>query len=77
MSKYIIFYPSDLDIKDEPKDTVLWEVKYKLHDSILGLPDIIGNLLKQEMTKTYPLSFWHKEFVNMKDRKSTRLNSSH
>lgn len=65
MSKYIIFYPSDLDMKDEPKETVLWEVKYKLHDSILGLPDILTNLLKQEMTKTYPLSFWHNEFVNM------------
>jgi len=32
MDKYTIFFPSDVDLSDKVKDTVLWKAKYKLHD---------------------------------------------
>ena len=37
MKKYILFSPKDIDQNDEPKDSVLWEVKYKVHQTIQGL----------------------------------------
>ena len=65
MNNYIIFYPKDIDANDEPKNTVLWEVKYNVHESILGLPDYILSLLKQEQKEAYPLEKWHYEFTNL------------
>jgi hypothetical protein len=65
MNNYIIFYPKDIDNNDEPKDTVLWEVKYNVHESMLGLPDHILSLLKEEHKQAYPLEKWHHELTNL------------
>lgn len=65
MNNYIIFYPKDIDSNDEPKDTVLWEVKYHLHSSMLGLPDYILSLLEEEQKVALPLTKWHYEFSQL------------
>jgi hypothetical protein len=65
MNHYIIFYPKDIDYNDEPKETVLWEVKYNADSSIIELPDYILNLLQSEQKEAYPINKWHDEFTNL------------
>ena len=65
MNHYIIFYPKDIDYNDEPKETVLWEVKYNADNIIIELPDHILKLLQSEQKEAYPINKWHDEFTNL------------
>ena len=65
MNHYIIFYPKDIDYNDEPKETVLWEVKYHTHSGMIGLPDYLLSLLQAEQKEAYPIGKWHSEFTNL------------
>lgn len=64
MKKYILFYPSDTDDSDDPKDTILWEVKYKVQQSIISLPIDILSVLDEEQPPL-PLSRWEDEFQKL------------
>jgi hypothetical protein len=62
MKKYIVFYPKDVDHNDDPNDSVLWDVKYKVHQTISGLPEYIHDLLETMCSEPFPLNRWKKEF---------------
>lgn len=62
MKKYILFSPRDIDLSDQPSDTVLWEVKYKVHQTIVGLPEEILDVLDESKSAPLPLKKWHEEF---------------
>jgi len=63
MKKYILFSPKDIDQNDEPKDSVLWEVKYKVHQTIQGLPKEVLDVLDDSKSTPLPCKKWHEEFI--------------
>jgi hypothetical protein len=65
MKKYILFSPKDIDLNDEPKDSVLWEVKYKVHQTISGLPKEILDALDDSKSTPLPCKKWNEEFVEL------------
>ena len=46
MSKYTIFFPSDVDLSDKVKDTILWQAKYKLQDESYVTADFVDKINK-------------------------------
>lgn len=63
MKKYILFSPKDIDQNDEPKDSVLWEVKYKVHQTIQGLPKEVLDVLDDSKSTPLPCKKWHEELI--------------
>jgi hypothetical protein len=57
MSKYIVFYPADVDISDKVKDTVLWKAKYKLQDESYVPADFV-NKINTTNDPPLPMSHW-------------------
>lgn len=57
MSKYTIFFPSDVDISDQVKDTVLWKSKYKLLDETY-VPSEFVEKIKATNDPPLPMSHW-------------------
>ena len=66
MKRYILFYPTDTDDSDDPKDTILWEVKYKVQQSIISLPIEILNVLDEDHPPL-PLNQWAKDFQELNE----------
>jgi hypothetical protein len=69
MSKAILFTPSEYKINNEPDKYTLWQVHYKLHDSIKfvnnetnTIPTDILKLIDVELAESLPLDKWEEEF---------------
>ena len=56
MSKYTIFFPSDVDLSDKVKDTILWQAKYKLQDENYVTADFVDKI---NSTNDPPLPMTH------------------
>ena len=56
MSKYTIFFPSDVDLSDKVKDTILWQAKYKLQDESYVTADFVDKI---NSTNDPPLPMTH------------------
>lgn len=65
MKKFILFTPQDIDYSDDPPDTVLWQVKLKIVENILNLPEDICSMLQSSDTAAFPLKKWQEEFDNI------------
>lgn len=57
MSKYIIFFPSDVDASENIKDTVLWKAKYKLQDESYVPADFV-NKINTTNDPPLPMTHW-------------------
>ncbi len=69
MSKTILFCPSEYKIRDEPDKFTLWQVHYKLHDSIKfvnketnSIPSNVLDLIDVDISESLPLNKWEEEF---------------
>lgn len=65
MKRYILFTPQDFDYSDNPSDTVLWQVKLKVYENILDLPDVSSSMLKTPENLALPLCKWQEDFENI------------
>lgn len=65
MKRYILFTPHDFDYSDNPSDTVLWQVKLKVYENILDLPDVLSLMLNTPEDFALPLCKWQEDFENI------------
>jgi hypothetical protein len=57
MDKYTLFFPSDIDLSDKVKDTVLWKAKYKLHDESY-VPVSFIDKINSANDPSLPMTHW-------------------
>ena len=65
MKKFILFTAKDLDYSDSPPDTVLWQIKLKIVENILDLPQDVCKLLQNTEHVAFPLKKWQEDLENI------------
>jgi hypothetical protein len=65
MTNYVLFQPHNFVYKEEPDETVLWQVSYHLRSNIIDLPKHISSLMSLKFPQSYPLKYWEGEFEKL------------
>lgn len=65
MTNYVLFQPHNFVYKEEPDETVLWQVNYHLRKNIIDLPQHIASLMSLKFPQSYPLKYWESEFSKL------------
>lgn len=65
MKKFILFSPVDLDYSDSPPETVLWQVKLKIVENVLDLPESFCELIQNQNSVALPLDNWIEKFESI------------